>query len=418
MTGGATAACSCLSHGRRCPCLSRLRPASAYRLSRRRAVLHGVRRHSLSTGRTLGQPGGAIVARGRQIRQRAGLAGARHRRVHRAGDRPGVRHAGWWGLRLAIAAQIAIVVLVAGIVLVRGGHSLSRIRGSKAQATRDQALLAMAAHKGSITAEEAVNLAKTPALSTILANSSIQPVSSSVLPPPFEGEFPMRPNTVAAPLALVLLPLACLAQTKPGDPMPPKTWVDKDTGHRVWRLSDEPTPAPSTSTSMVLRRMTSKMVYSAPDGIHLLDLATRQTKLLVPNPPQPQAARRCGPARARSRNHPYTRRRPQDQQHLLPHPPTPTRSPRFTKPKPTPEPSTNWLSCLICPTPPAGRSSASMRMKPSSPEPTSKATTPASNTAPTCPRQPPAQPRRYGNPDTRVGPPSRARTISPPTRAP
>jgi hypothetical protein len=54
----------------------------------------------------------------------------------------------------------------------------------------------------------------------------------------------MRPNTVA-PLALILLPLACIAQTnaglpKPGDPMPPRSWVDKDTGHRVWRLSDEP----------------------------------------------------------------------------------------------------------------------------------------------------------------------------------
>ena len=26
----------------------------------------------------------------------------------------------------------------------------------------------------------------------------------------------------------------------PSAQMPPKTWVDKDTGHRVWRLSDEP----------------------------------------------------------------------------------------------------------------------------------------------------------------------------------
>ena len=32
------------------------------------------------------------------------------------------------------------------------------------------------------------------------------------------------------------------------------------------------------------------MVYTAPDGIHVLDMATRQTKLLVSNPPQPEAA--------------------------------------------------------------------------------------------------------------------------------
>ena len=56
-----------------------------------------------------------------------------------------------------------------------------------------------------------------------------------------------------------LLPAATLllhAQGAPRDTrpseagaLPPKTWVDKDTGHRVWRISDEPNSAPSTSTS-------------------------------------------------------------------------------------------------------------------------------------------------------------------------
>ena len=99
----------------------------------------------------------------------------------------------------------------------------------------------------------------------------------------------MRPNTVVA-LALVLMPLACIAQTKPGDPMPRKTWVDKDTGHRVWRLSDE---ANSGAFYFNINGFTpddKQMIYSAPDGIHMLDLATRQTKLLVANPPPPQAA--------------------------------------------------------------------------------------------------------------------------------
>ena len=94
----------------------------------------------------------------------------------------------------------------------------------------------------------------------------------------------MRPNTVAA-LALILLPLACIAQAKPGDSMPPKTWVDKDTGHRVWRLSDEPNSGAFYFNINGFTPDNNQMVYTAPDGIHVLDLATRQTKLLVPNPP-------------------------------------------------------------------------------------------------------------------------------------
>src|ERR1035441_7340771 len=106
----------------------------------------------------------------------------------------------------------------------------------------------------------------------------------------------MRSNTVAA-LALVLLPLACIAQisagspsaspvgSKPGDPMPPRSWVDKDTGHRVWRLSDEPNSGAFYFNINAYTPDNKQMVYSAPDGIHVLDLATRQARLLVANPP-------------------------------------------------------------------------------------------------------------------------------------
>ena len=95
----------------------------------------------------------------------------------------------------------------------------------------------------------------------------------------------MRPNPVAA-LALVLLPLACIAQTKPGDPMPPRSWVDKDTGHRVWRLSDEPNSGGFYFNINAYTPDNKQMIYTAPDGIHVLDMATRQTKLLVANPPR------------------------------------------------------------------------------------------------------------------------------------
>lgn len=60
--------------------------------------------------------------------------------------------------------------------------------------------------------------------------------------------------------ALAFTPLAVLSllaqppqrdNVKPSETgaMPPKTWVDKDTGHRVWRVSDEPNSGRSTSTS-------------------------------------------------------------------------------------------------------------------------------------------------------------------------
>ena len=96
--------------------------------------------------------------------------------------------------------------------------------------------------------------------------------------------------------------------------MPPRSWVDKDTGHRVWRLSDEPNSGAFYFNINAYTPDNKQMIYSAPDGIHVLDLATRQTKLLVPNPPGTADRNH-----ARPRHHPYPRRRPQDQQRLLHH---------------------------------------------------------------------------------------------------
>jgi oligogalacturonide lyase len=55
------------------------------------------------------------------------------------------------------------------------------------------------------------------------------------------------------------------------------------------------------------------MIYTAPDGIHVLDMATRQTKLLVANPPRDPN----GSARRSRRRRPRAGRRAQDQQRLL-----------------------------------------------------------------------------------------------------
>src|ERR1039457_932230 len=91
---------------------------------------------------------------------------------------------------------------------------------------------------------------------------------------------------ILATLALVTLPLMCIAQTKPGDPMPPRSWVDIDTGHRVWCLSDEANSGGFYFNINAYTPDDKQMVYTAPDGIHVMDMATRATKLLVANPKQ------------------------------------------------------------------------------------------------------------------------------------
>jgi hypothetical protein len=75
---------------------------------------------------------------------------------------------------LAISLPIAIVVLVLGLVLVRSGRSLSTSGAQAERATREQALLAMAAHRGAVTALEAaralgVSTAEADAMLTALA---------------------------------------------------------------------------------------------------------------------------------------------------------------------------------------------------------------------------------------------------------
>jgi oligogalacturonide lyase len=95
----------------------------------------------------------------------------------------------------------------------------------------------------------------------------------------------MRLRSLVLP-ALVLLPLAAIGQTKPGDPMPPRSWVDKDTGHRVWRLSDERNSGGFYFNINAFTPDSKQMIYTAPDGIHVMDMDTRATRLLVPNPKQ------------------------------------------------------------------------------------------------------------------------------------
>ena len=93
-------------------------------------------------------------------------------------------------------------------------------------------------------------------------------------------------------LAATLTPLAH-SQTSAA---PPTTWIDKDTGHRVFRLSDEPGSSAFYFNVNAYSPDGRQMIYTAHDGIHVLELATRKTRLLVPIPPRPNGARPGTPA--------------------------------------------------------------------------------------------------------------------------
>ncbi|HEX4310980.1 MAG TPA: oligogalacturonate lyase, partial [Acidobacteriaceae bacterium] len=97
---------------------------------------------------------------------------------------------------------------------------------------------------------------------------------------------------VIAFTALFALSAGSLAQQEALKPsatgkVPPRTWVDKDTGHRVWRMTDEPGSSGFYFNVNAYTPDLKTMIYSAPDGIHALDLATKKTWLVVPNPPRP-----------------------------------------------------------------------------------------------------------------------------------
>ncbi|NWG14466.1 MAG: hypothetical protein HXY20_13125 [Acidobacteria bacterium] len=59
---------------------------------------------------------------------------------------------------------------------------------------------------------------------------------------------------------------------------PPSSWVDPDTGHRVVRLTSEPGSASLCFSQNAYTADGRRLVYTTPDGISVLDLATRGTR--------------------------------------------------------------------------------------------------------------------------------------------
>lgn len=66
-----------------------------------------------------------------------------------------------------------------------------------------------------------------------------------------------------------------------GEDTPPKTWVDPDTGHRVYRLTDEPNSASLYFNQNGYSADEKKLIYTSPGGISTFDLQTRQTRKVV-----------------------------------------------------------------------------------------------------------------------------------------
>jgi hypothetical protein len=127
------------------------------------------------------------------------------------------------GVGLAFAIPIAVIVLAIGIALVRSGGSLNRSGVQTGQMTRDQALMAMAAHRGAVTAVDAaralgIGAAEADAMLTALAKREPDRVAVDV---DDQGVIWYRVSAA------------------PGEPIPPMRVADGPGGFRVAGVEDE-----------------------------------------------------------------------------------------------------------------------------------------------------------------------------------
>ncbi len=89
-------------------------------------------------------------------------------------------------------------------------------------------------------------------------------------------------------MLIIAVPLSHLPLARAEDP--PTSWVDKDTGHRVIRLTQEAGSSGLYFNVNAYSPDGKLMIYVAPDGIHTLELTSLKTRLLVPNPQDNSAA--------------------------------------------------------------------------------------------------------------------------------
>jgi hypothetical protein len=92
---------------------------------------------------------------------------------------------GWTALVYGVGVPIAMLSLILGVVLLRSGRSLAKSATHTENETLRQAVLAMAAHKGAVTASDAaqalgIGVAEADALLTQLAKSDPERVGVDV----------------------------------------------------------------------------------------------------------------------------------------------------------------------------------------------------------------------------------------------
>ncbi len=63
--------------------------------------------------------------------------------------------------------------------------------------------------------------------------------------------------------------------------LPPKEWIDKDTGHRIVRLSDEPGSASLYFHQNAFSPDGKKLAFTSPTGIYQVDLGTRKIERIL-----------------------------------------------------------------------------------------------------------------------------------------
>ena len=109
-------------------------------------------------------------------------------------------------------------------------------------------------------------------LKTIVLRTSLLLMAVSILPHPGSAQgFPPAKDTRSA----ANMPTAAEISN------PPKSWIDKDTGHRIVRLTDEPGSASFYFNVNAYTPDGSEMVYTTPEGISVLNLKTLKTRSVV-----------------------------------------------------------------------------------------------------------------------------------------
>jgi hypothetical protein len=102
---------------------------------------------------------------------------------------------------------------------------------------------------------------------------------------PRRGSWKNRSGVAAAPWHKILF-LFILLALRPGVSAvagePPTDWIDPDTGHRIVRLSSEPGTMSLYFHQDAFTRDGKGMIVIAPGGLAVIDLATRENRLIVP----------------------------------------------------------------------------------------------------------------------------------------